>query len=70
MSRLYFQSVGDSNEPKLSQNLQTQKEDPEELKIECRRLEGKVKGLNSALESRENDLRNISNEVIIHILLE
>ncbi|XP_023746502.1 uncharacterized protein LOC111894641 isoform X2 [Lactuca sativa] len=65
VSRLYFQSVGDSNEPKLSQNLQTQKEDPEELKIECRRLEGKVKGLNSALESRENDLRNISNELCV-----
>ncbi|CAI9292128.1 unnamed protein product [Lactuca saligna] len=65
VSRLYFQSVGDSNEPKLSQNLQTQKEDPEELKIECRRLEGKVKGLSSALESRENDLRNISNELCV-----
>ncbi|KAI3494921.1 hypothetical protein L1887_36960 [Cichorium endivia] len=65
VSRLYFQSVGDSNEPKLSQKLQTQKEDPEELKIECRRLEGKVKGLNSALESRENDLKNISNELCV-----
>ncbi|KAL4562670.1 hypothetical protein LXL04_026699 [Taraxacum kok-saghyz] len=65
VSRLYFQSVGDSNEPKLSQNLQTQKEDPEELKLDVRRLEGKVNGLNSALEHRENDLKNISNELCV-----
>ena len=31
--------------------------------------ERKVDGLNSVLEIRENDLKNISNEVIIHIWL-
>ncbi|XP_024993125.1 E3 ubiquitin-protein ligase TRAIP [Cynara cardunculus var. scolymus] len=65
VSRLYFQSVGDANEPKLSQKLQSHKEDPEELQIEVRRLEGKVKGLNSALGSREDDLKNISNELCV-----
>lgn len=65
VSRLYFQSVGDANEPKLSQKLQSHKEDPEELQLEVRRLEGKVKGLNSALGSREDDLKNISNELCV-----
>lgn len=65
MSRLYFQSVGDSNDPKLSQKLQTHLHDPEELRLEFSRLEGKVKGLNSALESRENDLKNINNELCV-----
>ncbi|KAI3681801.1 hypothetical protein L6452_36606 [Arctium lappa] len=65
VSRLYFQSVGDANEPKLSQKLQSHKEDPEELQLEVRRLEGKVKGLNSALGSREDDLKNVSNELCV-----
>ncbi|XP_071717251.1 uncharacterized protein [Rutidosis leptorrhynchoides] len=63
VSRLYFQSVGDSNDPNLTQKLQTHKQNPEELQLECRRLEGKVKGLSSTLEIRENDLRNLRNEL-------
>ncbi|KAK1408830.1 hypothetical protein QVD17_40911 [Tagetes erecta] len=71
VSRLYFQSVGDSNDCNLSQRLQThtedsrELEDPKELKLEVRRLEGKVNGLSLALESRENDLKNISNELCV-----
>ncbi|XP_076889990.1 uncharacterized protein LOC143540916 [Bidens hawaiensis] len=61
VSRLYFQSVDDSND---SQKPQTHKEDPNELKLEVRRLEGKNNELNLALERRENDLKNINNEVI------
>nr|GEW50784.1 RING/U-box superfamily protein [Tanacetum cinerariifolium] len=63
VSRLYFQSVGESNDPKLSQKQQTSLHDPEELKLEYNRLKGKVNGLNTALESRENDLEKTKNEL-------
>ncbi|XP_076906801.1 uncharacterized protein LOC143563046 [Bidens hawaiensis] len=62
VSRLYFQSVGDSNN---SQKPQTQ-EDPNELKLEVRRLEGKINELNLALERRENDLKNMNNELCVY----
>ncbi|KAI3800549.1 hypothetical protein L1987_28640 [Smallanthus sonchifolius] len=62
VSRLYFQSVGDSNDTNLSQKSQTHKEDPEELKLEVRRLEGRISMLNTTLESRENFLINIIDE--------
>ncbi|KAI3741332.1 hypothetical protein L1987_59004 [Smallanthus sonchifolius] len=62
VSRLYFQSVGDSNDTNLSQKTQTHKEDPEELKLEVRRLEGRISVLNSNLENRENFLINIIDE--------
>ncbi|KAK9056157.1 hypothetical protein SSX86_027246 [Deinandra increscens subsp. villosa] len=65
VTRLYFQSVGDSNDPNFSKKLQTHKEDPEELKLEIRRLEGKISRLNLALESRENDLINITDELSV-----
>ncbi|XP_071698834.1 uncharacterized protein [Rutidosis leptorrhynchoides] len=65
VTRLYFQSVGDFNDPNLSQKLQTDKQNPEELQLECRRLEGKVKGLTLALETREKDLKNITNELCV-----
>nr|XP_043622597.1 E3 ubiquitin-protein ligase TRAIP [Erigeron canadensis] len=62
VGRLYFQSVGDTNDPKPSLKLRTHK-DPEELQLECSRLEGKVTVLNSALKIRENDLKNIGDEL-------
>ncbi|GKC74138.1 hypothetical protein Tco_1120021, partial [Tanacetum coccineum] len=63
VSRLYFQSVGESNDPKLTQKLPTSIRDPEELKLEYNRLKGKVDGLKTALESRENDLEKTKNEL-------
>ncbi|KAI7733660.1 hypothetical protein M8C21_028603, partial [Ambrosia artemisiifolia] len=65
VSRLYFQSPSDSNDPSLSQVLQPHKEDPDELKLEVRRLEGKINVLNSALEYRDNELENIRNELSV-----
>ncbi|KAK9076389.1 hypothetical protein SSX86_004723 [Deinandra increscens subsp. villosa] len=63
VSRLYFQSAGDSNDSNLSQKLQTHKEDPNELKLEVRKLEGRINVLNSFIENQENDLKNIRNEL-------
>ncbi|KAI3787402.1 hypothetical protein L1987_41851 [Smallanthus sonchifolius] len=65
--QIFTHSVGD---PNLSQKLQTHKEDPKELKLEVRRHEGKIKGLNSALKSQKNDLKDISNEELIKSDLE
>ncbi|XP_021969650.1 uncharacterized protein LOC110864808 isoform X3 [Helianthus annuus] len=65
VSRLYFQSAGDSNDSNPSQKPQTHKEDSRELKLEVRRLERKVNALNSALESREDDITNVSNELCV-----
>ncbi|KAL8192342.1 hypothetical protein R6Q57_027527 [Mikania cordata] len=65
VSRLYFQSVGDSDDSNLSQKPQTCKENPEELKLEVRRLEGKIRGLSLSLESRENDFINIIDELSV-----
>ncbi|KAJ0779394.1 putative chromatin regulator PHD family [Helianthus annuus] len=65
VSRLYFQSAGDSNDSNPSQKPQTHKEDSRELKLEVRRLERKVNTLNSALESREDDITNVSNELCV-----
>ncbi|KAM0015909.1 hypothetical protein Hdeb2414_s0032g00715951 [Helianthus debilis subsp. tardiflorus] len=65
VSRLYFQSAGDSNDSNPSQKPQTHKEGSRELKLEVRRLERKVNALNSALESREDDITNVSNELCV-----
>lgn len=70
MSRLYFQSVGDPHDQSLSQKLQNCEENPEELRQEATRLEGKVSALSSALELQKKDLKEINVEVfnlpIIH----
>ncbi|KAJ0582206.1 hypothetical protein HanHA300_Chr04g0149661 [Helianthus annuus] len=65
VSRLYFQSLGDLSASNLSQKPQTHKEDTEELKLEVKRLEGKISKLSLALESRENDLNNLKNELSV-----
>jgi TRAF-interacting protein len=60
-NRLYFQSVGDSNDPILTQ-IQNE-EDPQELRCQVQRLENKVTGLNSLLERQGKDLKEVNDEV-------
>ncbi|XP_076897188.1 uncharacterized protein LOC143550428 isoform X2 [Bidens hawaiensis] len=62
VSRLYFQSVGDSDGSNHSQKPQTYNHDPEELKLEVRRLEVKISGLSLALESRESEYNTLNNK--------
>ncbi|KAK7856794.1 hypothetical protein CFP56_021614 [Quercus suber] len=61
VNRLYFQSVGDSNDPILSQNVED--EDPRELRGQVQRLEVKVKGLSSLLERQGKELKDVNGQV-------
>ncbi|KAI3411227.1 RING-type domain-containing protein [Psidium guajava] len=63
--RLYFQSVGDVSDaalPPKSPNLEV---DPGVLRVEVRRLEGKVSGLISALEQQTKDLDQLNEELCL-----
>ncbi|CAK9156720.1 unnamed protein product [Ilex paraguariensis] len=65
VGRLYFQSVGDTNDPStLSQKPRDCEENPEELRREVKRLEGKVSGLSLALESQQKEFNDVSEEVV------
>ena len=61
VNRLYFQSVGDCNDPILSQNVED--EDPRELRGQVQRLEVKVKGLSSLLERQGKELKDVNGQV-------
>lgn len=63
-NRLYFQSVGDSNDPVLTQKPIDYEEDPEELHSEVSRLLTKVTGLTSVLERQGKKLKEVDEEVI------
>ncbi|GMN45067.1 hypothetical protein TIFTF001_014258 [Ficus carica] len=64
-ARLYFQSIGDSADPNLTQRpvAGRDEEDPEALRREVRRLEAKVLGNDSALERQGKDLKELSDEL-------
>ncbi|KAF3626512.1 putative pentatricopeptide repeat-containing protein, mitochondrial [Capsicum annuum] len=62
--RLYFQSVGDPNDPSLSQKPPDSEEGtPCELRNEVKRLEGKVLKLVSTLEQQQEDLKEVNVEL-------
>jgi TRAF-interacting protein len=63
-SRLYFQSVGDSNDTVLSQKPINCEKDTEELCRELERLETKVSGLTSVLDRQGKELKEVNEEVI------
>uniref|UniRef100_A0A166E582 RING-type domain-containing protein n=1 Tax=Daucus carota subsp. sativus TaxID=79200 RepID=A0A166E582_DAUCS len=63
VSRLYFQSVGDPHDQSPSQKPQNCEGNPEELRQEAKRLEGKVSALSSALELQKKDLQEITVEL-------
>lgn len=71
-ARLYFQSIGDSvADPSLTQSqrpILDCGEDPEALRREVRRLEAKVLGLDSVLERQGKDLKELNQEVVMHLL--
>ncbi|XP_050235586.1 uncharacterized protein LOC126685702 [Mercurialis annua] len=61
--RLYFQSLGDQNESLLSQKVTEFRDDPELLRGEVKRLEIKVTGLSTNLESHEKELKQLNEEL-------
>lgn len=66
--RLYFQSVGDSVDPSLTQKLVADCEgNPEALRREVKSLESKVVGLGSALENQSKAFKEL-NEEVCHFL--
>lgn len=63
-NRLFFQSVGDPNDPSLSQQPHDfEGGTPCELQNEVKRLEGKVLKLASTLEQQQKDLKEVNVEV-------
>ncbi|CAH9128035.1 unnamed protein product [Cuscuta epithymum] len=64
VSRLYFQSVGDTNETSLSQIPRDSEQNPEALQREVKRLEGRVSVLSSALDQHQKDLKEITEELL------
>lgn len=63
--RLYFQSVGDSADPSLTQKLVADcQEDPVALRREVKRLESKVIGLDSVLERQSKDFKELNEKVM------
>ena len=69
MGRLYFQSVGDPNDLGLTQKEGNYGENPEELRNEVRRLEGKVIGLSSALEQLQKSSEAVNAEVLYLLMI-
>lgn len=62
-NRLYFQSVGDSNDMVLTQKPINCEKDPEELCRELKRLETKVSGLTSVLDRQGKELKEVNVEL-------
>ncbi|XP_010326668.1 uncharacterized protein [Solanum lycopersicum] len=63
--RLFFQSVGDPNDPSLSQQPHDVEGGPPcELQNEVKRLEGKVLKLASTLEQQQKDIKEVNAELL------
>lgn len=63
MGRLYFQSVSDQNDC-CSQKPRHYEENPEELRNEVKRLEGKFAAIASSLEQQQKEFKEVKDEVI------
>ncbi|KAL0428811.1 UNVERIFIED_CONTAM: hypothetical protein Sradi_0507100 [Sesamum radiatum] len=63
VGRLYFQSVGDPNDSNTSQKPSNYEENPEELRKEVNRLEGKVVALASTLEQQQKEFKEVKNQL-------
>ncbi|XP_011037053.1 PREDICTED: uncharacterized protein LOC105134358 isoform X2 [Populus euphratica] len=63
--RLYFQSVGDQTEPFGDRKAGECEEDPKLLSGEVKRLEGKLSGLNTILESQVKEMKHLNEEVYL-----
>ncbi|TYK14032.1 E3 ubiquitin-protein ligase TRAIP-like [Cucumis melo var. makuwa] len=63
VARLYFQSVGDANDPMLAKKpADWIEKDPELLRSEIKRLEMRVSVLNSTLETQGKDIKELHEE--------
>ncbi|KAJ6972405.1 hypothetical protein NC653_032858 [Populus alba x Populus x berolinensis] len=63
--RLYFQSVGDQTEPFGDRKAGECEEDPKLLRGEVKRLEGKLSGLNTILESQVKEMKHLNEELYL-----
>ncbi|KAL4015061.1 hypothetical protein IC575_027287 [Cucumis melo] len=64
VARLYFQSVGDANDPMLAKKpADWIEKDPELLRSEIKRLEMRVSVLNSTLETQGKDIKELHEEL-------
>ncbi|XP_059634266.1 uncharacterized protein LOC132276712 [Cornus florida] len=63
VGRLYFQSIGNANDPISTQKPLDCGENPEELRREVKKLEATVKGLSSGLESQLKDIKELNEEL-------
>ncbi|KAK6162267.1 hypothetical protein DH2020_002108 [Rehmannia glutinosa] len=63
VGRLYFQSVGDPNDSSLSQKPCDYDENPENLRKEVDRLEGKVVALASTLELQQKEFKEVKDQL-------
>ncbi|KAG6748151.1 hypothetical protein POTOM_048052 [Populus tomentosa] len=63
--RLYFQSVGDQTEPIGDRKAGECEEDPKLLRGEVKRLEGKLSGLNTILESQVKEMKHLNEELYL-----
>ncbi|KAI3444491.1 hypothetical protein Pfo_001156 [Paulownia fortunei] len=63
VGRLYFQSVGDPSDSSLSQKPRDYEENPEELRKEVNRLEGKVVVLASTLEQQQKEFKEVKDQL-------
>ncbi|XP_075521214.1 uncharacterized protein LOC142554426 [Primulina tabacum] len=61
--RLYFQSIGDTNDSSLSQKPHDFKENPKELRNKVTRLEGKALALESTLEQQQKEIKEVKNQL-------
>lgn len=63
VGRLYFQSIGDPNDSS-SQKPRDYEENPDELRKEVNRLEGKVAALASTFEQQQKEFKEVKDQVI------
>ncbi|KZV37409.1 hypothetical protein F511_01277 [Dorcoceras hygrometricum] len=61
--RLYFQSIGDANDPSISQKPLDCEVNPKELQNKATRLEGKVVALETTLERQQKELKDVKNQL-------
>ncbi|KAL7158813.1 hypothetical protein ABFS83_02G168000 [Erythranthe nasuta] len=64
VGRLYFQSIGDSNDPSLSQKPSNYGENPDELRNEVNRLEGKVVAMASTFEQQQKEFKEVKDQLL------
>ncbi|KAI3848700.1 hypothetical protein MKX03_025074 [Papaver bracteatum] len=67
IGRLYFQSVGDPADliQKKGSKIRFEEEDPRVLRAEVKKLEDKILGINEALERKDKELKDTSEQLCV-----